>query len=39
MGYAGEDLGLDVMMDGGPRLWVFGRSGGEKGTKIAWFDV
>jgi hypothetical protein len=34
-----EDLGLDVIVDGGPRLWVVGGCGGEKRAEIAWFDV
>jgi len=39
MGYAREDLGLDVIVDGGPGLRVLWGCGGEERTEIAWFDI
>lgn len=39
VGDAGEDLGLDVAVDVGPRLRVLGRRGGEEGPEVSGLHV
>jgi hypothetical protein len=38
VGDARHDLGLDVLLDGGPRLAVLGRLGGQQLAQVAGLD-